>query len=393
MPRTTVAEFGVDSVEVLAADGSVDEELAPSLSPDRLRELYRLMRASRRLDERAIALQRRGELGTYAPAIGQEAAQVGSAVALAERDWMIPAFREQAAYLARGVQPQRLLEYAMGMEEGSEITPGGRNFPPAIPVGSQTLHAAGVGWGNAVRDVDEVALAYFGDGATSTGDFYEALNMAGTYRAQTVFFCQNNQYAISTPRERQTRAQTLAQKAIAAGIEGVQVDGNDVLGTYAVTRDAVERARDGRPVLIEALTYRRSMHTTSDDPRVYRTEDEEREWEARDPVVRFEAYLRDRGILDDDAVAEIETEIERELAEAIDGAKAALAGIDRADMFRYAYAEQPPEVTRQLAAFEAERGPPPGETDGGVADTGWSVADPERDVSHEDGSGGSTDGE
>ena len=354
MPRTTVAEFDVDSVRVLAADGSVDEDLDPSLPPERLRETYRLMRLARRLDERAIALQRRGELGTYAPAIGQEAAQIGSALALAERDWMIPAFREQGAYLARGVPPHLLLEYAMGMEEGAAVPEGGRNFPPAVPVGSQIVHGAGVGWGNVVRGVDEVALTYFGDGATSTGDFYEALNVAGVYGAQTVFLCQNNQYAISTRRERQTRAETLAQKAVAAGVEGVQVDGNDVLGTYAVVSDAIERAREGTPTLIEALTYRRSMHTTSDDPRAYREETEEQEWEARDPIVRFEAYLRERDVLDDEDVSDIEAEIESELAEAIDRAKRAQEAVDPADMFRYAYAEPTADVREQMAAFGGE---------------------------------------
>ena len=173
MPRETVAEFSVESVQVLSEDGEIDEDLAPSLSDDQLLELYELMKRSRRLDERAISLQRRGELGTYAPAIGQEAAQVGSAFAMADDDWIVPSFRESAALLTRGTDPHRILWYALGMEEGAEIPDGANAFPPSIPVGSQPLHAAGIGWGEGIQDRPNVAVTYFGDGATSEGDVYE----------------------------------------------------------------------------------------------------------------------------------------------------------------------------------------------------------------------------
>ncbi|WP_101297783.1 pyruvate dehydrogenase (acetyl-transferring) E1 component subunit alpha [Halegenticoccus soli] len=354
MPRETAVDFAIDRVQVLAPDGSVDEELDPDLPEDRLLGLYRTMKLSRRLDERAIALQRRGELGTYAPAIGQEAAQVGSAGALSESDWMVTSFRETPAYLTRGTPPHVLLWYAMGMEEGAAVPRETRNMPPSVPVGSQALHAAGLGWAQEIRDEDAATIGYFGDGATSEGDVYEALNLAGVYSSHAVFFCQNNQYAISVPREKQTKAETLAQKAISAGIEGVQVDGNDVLGTYAVTRDALESARGGDPVLVEALTYRRSLHTTADDPSVYRLEEEEAEWEARDPIERFEAYLRDRGALSDERIAEIEASIEDELAEEIERAKEGAQRIDPADMFEYVYATAPPELERQRADFGGE---------------------------------------
>ncbi len=354
MPRSTTAEFSVERVQVLGEDGSVDAELAPSLSEETLVDLYRQMRRSRRLDERAIALQRRGELGTYAPAVGQEAAQVGSAAALGDDDWIVPAFREQALYLMRGAPAHKILWYAMGMEEGAEMPAGANITPPSVPVGSQALHAVGIGWGKALRGAPDVALTYFGDGATSEGDVYEALNFAGAYDAQTVFLCQNNQYAISTPRRAQTRAETLAQKAVAAGIDGIQVDGNDVLGVYAATAEAVESAREGNPVLVEAETYRRSMHTTSDDPSVYRTAEEETEWEGLDPIARFEAYLRSEGVLNDARVDEIGEEIEAELADAVARAKE-VATVDPADMFRHAYAELPPALERQLAEFEVTR--------------------------------------
>lgn len=351
MPRTTVAEFSVESLEILAPDGSVDEDLEPSLSEETLFDIYRTMRRARRLDERAVALQRRGELGTYAPGTGQEAAQVGSAAALAEDDWVVPAFREQAALLTRGASMEQILAYAMGLEEGAESSAEDRALPPAIPVGSQALHAVGIGWAQAIRDEDAAAIAYFGDGATSTGDVYEALNSAGSYGAHTVFLCQNNRYAISTPRENQTRAETLAQKAIAAGIDGIQVDGNDALAVYEATRRALDQAREGNPVLVEAMTYRRSMHTTSDDPRKYREEEEEVEWDRKDPISRFEAYLRGRGILTDERVEELAAEIEAELEDAVAGARETAAEADPADMFEYAYAETPPWLERQAAAF------------------------------------------
>ena len=350
MPRTTVAEFGVDNVGVLGADGAVDDTLAPGLDDEEHLELYRTMKLSRRLDERAIALQRRGELGTYAPAIGQEAAQVGSASALDERDWMVPSFREQAAFLARGAPPRTLLAYALGMEEGAEIRDR-NDLPPSIAVGSQPLHATGIGWAQELRGEDAVALVYFGDGATSEGDFYEAMNLAGVYDAHTVFLCQNNGYAISVPRAQQTRAETLAQKAVAAGIDGIQVDGNDVLGVRAVAGAAIERAREGDPVLIEAVTYRRSMHTTADDPTVYRSSDEEGEWLARDPILRYELYLKERGVLDDGRIAEVDETIETQLAEAIETALDERERVDPVDMFDHVFAERSAYLTRQRNAF------------------------------------------
>ena len=354
MPREDVAQFTIESVQVLSEEKTVDEELVPSLSEDELLELYEGMKRSRRLDERAISLQRRGELGTYAPAIGQEAAQVGSAFAMAEDDWIVPSFREGPALLTRGIPPHALLWYAMGMEEGAEIPDGEGALPPAIPVGSQPLHAVGVAWGEALQGRSTVAVTYFGDGATSEGDVYEALNFAGVYDAPTVFVCQNNRYAISTRLEDQTAAETLAQKAIAAGIEGIRVDGNDVLGVYRVAKEAIEKARDGTPVLIEALTYRRSMHTTSDDPSVYREAAEETEWEARDPIIRFQEYLRGRGVLDEETESAIDERIESELAEEIELAREGGEEFDPADLFRYAYAETPPEVERQFEAFGGE---------------------------------------
>ncbi len=377
MPRSQIAAFSVDRVQILDQEGRVDESLEPDIADDRLLEWYRTMKRSRRLDRRVIALQRRGELGTYAPATGQEAAQVGSTAALSADDWTVPAFREHPSALARGLSEQGIFEYAMGLEEGGEPPDDVPIMPPSIAVGTQPLHAAGIGWAEAMNESESVALTYFGDGATSEGEVYEAMNLAGVYESQTVFFCQNNQYAISTPLSKQTRAATLAQKAIAAGIEPIQVDGNDILGVYAVTQKALERARRGVPTLIEATTYRREMHTTADDPSVYRTVEEEEEWEPLDPILRYERYLRDRGILDDEAVAEIEAEIERGLEEALEAARETAENADPADMFDTAYGDPPAYLERQREAFVEGSGlevAPATETDRQRGDGGSSTA-------------------
>lgn len=346
MPRERVASFDVERVSVLDPDGGVDEALVPDVGDDELREWYRTMRLSRRLDERAIALQRRGEIGTYAPAIGQEATQVAASAAMREDDWLVPAFREQAAALARGADPAGMFEYFMGREEGAEIPAETNALPTAIPVGSQALHAVGVTWAERLRGTDRVGVTYVGDGATSEGDVLEALNFAGVLDTGTVFVCQNNQYAISTPRSKQSRAETLAQKAVGAGIDCVQVDGNDVLGSYAVLSQAVERAREGHPTLVEALTYRRSMHTTADDPTVYRTREEEAEWERKDPIARFEAYLRRRGLIDDAHVEAVAADVEATIDDAVERAKAA-GPAAFGDVFEHVYAEAPATLRRQ----------------------------------------------
>ncbi|MFB6166839.1 MAG: pyruvate dehydrogenase (acetyl-transferring) E1 component subunit alpha, partial [Candidatus Nanohaloarchaea archaeon] len=357
MPREEVASFTVEKLQVLDEDGNLDEDLEPELEDEELLEMYRVMKRSRRLDEKAIALQRRGEIGTYAPAIGQEAAQVGSAYALEEEDWMVPSFREQPAYLARGVPMHILLMYAAGLEESGEIEEGQHDMPPAIPVGSQTQHAAGIGWAQEIKGDDSASLVYFGDGATSEGDFYEAMNFSGVFDAHTVFLNQNNQYAISVPREHQTSAETLAQKAVAAGIETVQVDGNDVLAVYLAAKEALEEARNGNPQMVEAVTYRRSMHTTSDDPKVYREEEEVEEWKEKDPIDRVENLLKERGVLDEDKIGEIEEEIEEEVKEEVEKLKEKEEEVDPEDMFRYVYEEMPPYLEKQLEEFrELEEG-------------------------------------
>ncbi len=347
-----------DPVRVLDEDGEVVGDV-PDLDDEELVGIYRHMRLARHFDARAVSLQRQGRMGTYPPLSGQEGAQVGSATALAEDDWIVPSYREHGAALVRGLPLKQTLLYWMGHEAGNATPKDVNVFPVAVPIASQVPHATGASWASELRGTDEVFLCYFGDGATSEGDFHEGVNFAGVFDTPTVFFCNNNQWAISVPRERQTRSATLAQKAEAYGIDGVQVDGMDPLAVYSVTEAAVEKARDPetdrpRPTLIEAVQYRFGAHTTADDPTVYRDNDEVERWKRKDPIPRLEAYLRSEGVLDDERVAEIETEVETRVAEAIEAAESE-ARPKPEEMFEHAYAELPPELERQYEEFAAFR--------------------------------------
>jgi pyruvate dehydrogenase E1 component alpha subunit len=353
MPRKVLESFNVSYLQILDAEGHLDTDLEPDLPPDSLRHLYRTMVLARQLDQRMLSLQRQGRMGTFAPIMGQEAAQVGSAFALEPTDWMVPAFRETAAYVLRGLPIKAILTYFMGREEGNRIPDGHRDLPIAIPVASQLPHAVGLAMAAKIRRDPCAVLTYFGDGATSEGDFHEACNFAGVFQAPVVFLCQNNQYAISVPLQRQTRARTLAQKAIAYGFDGLQVDGNDLLAVYVATRDALARAKAGKgPALIECLTYRLSMHTTADDPSRYRTKEEEEEWRKKDPIPRFRGYLQRKGLWDEAWQAEIEQEIDAEIRRAVEEAEAE-ADVDPADLFDYVFATKPPYLQRQQEEMRA----------------------------------------
>ena len=286
-----VAEFTMQYVQVMDDEGNAEQELMPSLSDDEIRTMYWHMVLGRALDRKMLTLQRQGRIGTFASTEGQEACQAGSAGQLRQDDWMVIAFRENVACLIRGITPLQILQYWGGDERGSKFADDQNTLPVSIPVGSQPLHAVGLSWSARYKGKDSVSLVYFGDGATSEGEFHEALNLGGVYQTPTIFFCQDNQYAISVPRTKQTHSATLAQKAIAYGIPGVQVDGNDVFAVYKVTKEAIERARRGEgPTLIEAVTYRLGNHTTSDDYKHYRKEEEVEVWKKKDPVKRLKKY-------------------------------------------------------------------------------------------------------
>jgi pyruvate dehydrogenase E1 component alpha subunit len=297
-------------LRVLPLEGGASPDPADTgLSTEQLLELYRLMALVRRADVEATALQRQGELAVYPQLIGQEAAQVGSAFALDPTDWAFPSYRELGAALVRGVDLVEYLHFYRATWHGGTYDANAHRFGyVSVPVASQVIHAVGYAMGAKLDGLPTVCLAYFGDGATSEGDFHEGCNFAAVFHAPVVFFCQNNQWAISVPLERQTVA-PIVRKAEAYGFPGVAVDGNDVLAVYRATREAVDRARsDGVPTLIEARTYRIGAHSTADDATRYRTEDEVARWRALDPLERYRSWLVASGVADDTFVQSVEDE-------------------------------------------------------------------------------------
>jgi pyruvate dehydrogenase E1 component alpha subunit len=337
---------------ILDENGVLHEEHAPDFSDDQLREIYRRIVLSRTADQKALNLQRQGRMGTYAQVLGQEAIQIGAAMAMKPADWLVPSYRELVASMIRGLPLSHLYGYWMGSEEGSRMPEGVNIFPICIPVGTHPLHAVGAAWAAKLRKEEIAFVVFFGDGATSEGDFHEAMNFAGVFKTPTVFICQNNQYAISVPRSRQTNAPTLAQKALAYGFDGIQVDGNDVFASYVATKTALEKAYSGKgPSFIEAVTFRLGAHTTADDPTRYRTETEVEEWRRREPLLRIESYLRAKGIIDDAFVARAKTESEAEVEEAVAEAEA-LPPPTADDIFRYMFEEMPPALGEQLTSLK-----------------------------------------
>ena len=367
MPRETIElSHQIEWLSILDEDGNLDESLEPDLGDDLLLRLHRTMLLGREFDERMLKLQRQGRLGTFAPIKGQEASQLGAVATLRESDWLVPAFRETAAQLWRGQTMESVLLAYGGYYQGNRVPENINVLPVAIPVATQILHGAGIAYAIKLRGKDDVAMTFFGDGATSEGDFYEALNFAGVFQVPAVFVCQNNQWAISIPRANQTAAKTLAQKALAAGIPGIQVDGNDVLAVYVAAGEAVARARAGDgPTLIENVTYRLSVHTTADDPTIYRDEEEVAKWEKREPILRFQQYLTGKGLLSEEKIASLQEEIKAEIREAVERAEEQMKQLsgEALTMFDHLYAEMPPylqeqrdELTRELEAKEASNG-------------------------------------
>jgi pyruvate dehydrogenase E1 component alpha subunit len=273
----------------------------PELGPDELRSMYRWMVFGRQFDARGLQLQRQGRVGVWGPLIGQEAAQAGLGQAMRRGDWIFSSYREVITLCMQGLDLVDLFAYYRGLYWPADPASTGV-FPIQIVIGDQSLHAVGAGIGFALQHQPRAAVGVLGDGATSQGDFLEALNFSGVFNAQTVLFVQNNQWAISMPRAGQTASQTLAQKGLAQGVTGVLVDGNDALAVYSVSNWALERARQGQgPTLIEALTYRIGAHTTADDPRRYQPAEEIERWRARDPLPRFRSYLERLGLWDESA--------------------------------------------------------------------------------------------
>jgi pyruvate dehydrogenase E1 component alpha subunit len=347
---TSAGPFSIPFIRFLNENGHAVGTL-PSIAedPSRLMELYRAMVVTRAFDEKAVALQRTGRLGTFASSLGQEAVVIGLASAMQPDDVLLPSFREQGAMMWRGVTMTELLLYWGGDERGSNFAASRHDFPICIPVASQFPHAVGVSLAFRLRGERRVAVAVGGDGATSKGDFYEALNIAGLWKLPTVFIINNNQWAISVPRCAQSAAKTLAQKAFAAGISGVQTDGNDVIAVHEAVAEAISRARSGLgPTLIEALTYRLSDHTTADDARRYRSDDEvSPHWHA-EPIARMRAFLVERGVWGRDAEASLLAECTQRVEQAAD-AYLAMTPPAPTDMLDFTFAKLPPALRGQRA--------------------------------------------
>jgi pyruvate dehydrogenase E1 component alpha subunit len=357
MPRKKITiSDKVEYLSILDEKGLLDKKLEPDIPGDVLLRLHRTMLLGRKFDERLLNLQRQGRIGTFPPIKGQEAAQLGTIAHLRPGDWMVPAFRETAAELWRGRSLESIIIYNNGYNEGIDIPEDRNDMPISVPVGSQIIHAVGLGWSAKYRKKDDVAMTFFGDGATSQGDFHEGLNFAAVFQVPVIFVCQNNHWAISIPLSKQTRSKTLAQKALAYGMPGIQVDGNDILAVYAAAQEAVERARTGDgPTLIECVTYRLMMHTTADDPKRYRSDEEVEKWSKRDPLIRFEKYLMDKGLLSEEKRNQVESEVLDEIQAAVDRAEKQMEALgDPIEMFDHAYADMPTYLKEQKADFVLE---------------------------------------
>jgi pyruvate dehydrogenase E1 component alpha subunit len=339
---------------ILDPSGNIlKEEDVPNLTDEELLYLYKTMLFTRTIDEKSLSWQRQGRMLTYAPNTGQEAAQVGSAYPMEKGDWLVPAFRELGAWLVRGIPLKNILLYWYGNEWGSYMPEDVNVLPVSIPIASQLQHATGIGMANNIKGEKNVVLTYVGDGGTSHGDFHEALNFAAVFKAPVVFIIQNNQYAISTRRVIQTASKTLAQKAIAYEMPGIQVDGNDILAMYVATKEAIDRARkDEGPTLIEAFTYRLAAHTTSDDPTKYRENNEVEEWKLKDPILRFKLYLQNKGILNEELDEKMKSELEQEVLSTF-AAIEDKSDTEIEDIFKYHFEVMPSQLEEQLKEYKS----------------------------------------
>jgi len=308
------------TLQILNEEGEVVNESAmPDLSDEQLQELMTRMVYTRILDQRSISLNRQGRLGFYAPTAGQEASQLASQFALEKEDFILPGYRDVPQLIWHGLPLYQAFLFSRGHFLGNKMPEGVNVISPQIIIGAQYIQTAGVALGMKKRGAQSVAITYTGDGGSSQGDFYEGINFAGAFKAPAIFIVQNNRFAISTPVEKQTAAKTIAQKAVAAGIPGIQVDGMDPLAVYVATREARERAVNGEgPTLIETLTYRYGPHTMAgDDPTRYRTADLDSEWEKKDPLVRFRKFLENKGIWNEEKENEVIERAKEEIKEAI----------------------------------------------------------------------------
>lgn len=348
MPIKPVFQTTIDNVSILDESGNFDAKLGKGLIPDAdAVKLYEHMTVSRQLDEVAFKLQRSGRMGTYPQNMGQEATSTGAAYALKKSDWMVTAYRENPGLFWHGLPPEYILLHWMGDERGNQIPEGVNVTPISIPIGTHMLHAAGLAWAAKYRKEDRIACTFFGDGATSEGDFHEAANFAANLSLPVIFFCQNNGWAISVPTCVQCSAPTIAQRGLAYGMDCIQCDGNDIFAVVKVMKDAINRARnDKRPTFIEALTYRLGDHTTADDARRYRDGAELDQWKKRDPITRLGLYLRGKKLWDDKKEAALQERAKEEVSAVVKRAET-IASPDKSEFFNSMYAELSEELRTQ----------------------------------------------
>lgn len=307
-------------IQVMDNEGNILlNEYREHITKELVMNFYRHLIRIRTFDRKCISLQRQGRIGTYAPFEGQEASQVGSALALQDDDWMFPTYRDHGATMTFGHSLIHILLFWNGRNEGCVPPEGKKILPPSVPIATQIPHAAGAAFAEKQKGTNNAVIVYFGDGATSEGDFHEGVNFASVFNAPVVFFNQNNQYAISVPIERQMKSKTIAQKALAYDIYGVRVDGNDIFAVYFETQKALERARNGEgPTLIEAVTWRYGAHTTADDPTKYRNQEESNsKREQSDPILRLERFMKNEGWFDEEWVNKVQEEVTKEIDQAV----------------------------------------------------------------------------
>ena len=339
--------------QVMDSEGKiVNAKWKPKVTDEFVVECYRFMSFARLADLMTVSYQRQGRMSTYPPNLGQEAIHCAMGKQMREQDWMVPAFRELGAILLKGAKLSDIFLYWGGYEDGSKFSGAPNLFPISVPIASQYTHAAGLGYAINYKKEDSIVFAFTGDGGTSQGDFHEALNFAAVWKAPVIFVIQNNQYAISVPVAKQTASKNLAIKSTAYGIPGIKVDGNDFFAVFKTTEEAIKHVKSGKgPVLIEASTYRRGAHTTSDDPTLYRTDKEEKEWEKKDPLKRVRAYLVSKGLWkeeDDEPLKEQhQQEVEKEFA-----IYENYPPYPVDDVFKYQFNEMPPDLKQQQMAYE-----------------------------------------
>lgn len=340
-------------LQILNNDGDIiAPELKPEISDEKMLEVYKKMLFGRTADLKAVSYQRQGRMYTYPPNLGQEAVAMGAAMVIKEEDWVVPAFREMILYLEKGLTLKDIFLLFKGHEDGGSYKNGCKILPISIPIASQLPYAVGLAQGIKYKGEKDIVYTFVGDGGTSEGDFHEALNFAAVWNSPVIFVIQNNQYAISVPVSKQTKSINLAVKANAYGIKGIKSDGNDIFAMYKTYLEAEKYVREGNgPILIEAYTYRKGAHTTSDDPSRYRTKEEEKKWEEKDPLTRLKKYLEKKEMLDDFNEEELVEEYKEEIDKIFEEVEN-YPSYKLEDVFKYQYEEMPDDLKKQMMAHE-----------------------------------------